>query len=43
MQEDLQYRKKLGEEAETKLLVPMIMMMGIVMLLVMIPAFGSFE
>lgn len=41
--ENLQYRKKLGEEAETKLLVPMIMMMGIVMLLVMIPAFSSFE
>ncbi len=43
MQENLQFRKKLGEEAETKLLVPMIMMMGIVMLLVMIPAFTSFE
>lgn len=43
MQENLQYRKKIGEEAETKLLVPMIMMLGIVMLLVMMPAFASFE
>lgn len=42
MQENLQFRKKIGEEAETKLLVPMIMMMGIVMLLVMLPAFTSF-
>lgn len=41
--DDLHYRKKLGEEAETKLLVPMIMMMAIVMLLVMIPAFSSLE
>ena len=43
MQEKLQLRKKMGEEAETKLLVPMIMLMGIVMLLVMLPAFTSFE
>ena len=43
MAEDLQFRKKLGEEAETKLLIPMIMMLGIVMLLVMIPAFTAFE
>lgn len=40
--ENLQYRKKLGEEAQTKLLVPMIIMMAIVMLLVMIPAFSTF-
>lgn len=40
--ENLQYRKKLGEEAQTKLLLPMIIMMAIVMLLVMIPAFSSF-
>lgn len=40
--ENLHYRKKLGEEAQTKLLVPMIMMMAIVMLLVMLPAFSSF-
>lgn len=43
MLEDLQFRKKIGEEAETKLLIPMIMMLGIVMLLVMIPAFTAFE
>lgn len=43
LEEELHYRKKLGEEAETKLLVPMIMMMAIVMLLVMIPAFSSLE
>ena len=41
-EENLQYRKKLGEEAQTKLLVPMVMMMAIVMLLVMVPAFSSF-
>lgn len=43
MEEDLQFRKKIGEEAETKLLVPMIMLLGMVMLLVMIPAFTAFE
>lgn len=43
MQEDLQFRKKIGEEAETKLLIPMVMMLGIVMLLVMLPAFSSLE
>lgn len=43
MLENLQFRKKLGEEAETKLLVPMIMMLAIVMLLVMLPAFTAFE
>lgn len=36
------YRKKAGEEASTKLLVPMVMLLGIVMVLVMIPAFSSF-
>lgn len=40
--ENLQYRKKIGEEAQTKLLVPMVIMMAIVMLLVMIPAFSTF-
>lgn len=42
MEENLQFRKKMGEEAETKLLVPMIMMLGMVMVLVMLPAFTSF-
>lgn len=43
MQEDLQFRKKIGEEAETKLLIPMVMMLGIVMIMVMLPAFSAFE
>jgi hypothetical protein len=42
LEEDLQKRRKIGEEAGTKLLIPMIMMLGVVMLLVMIPAFSSF-
>lgn len=33
---------KLGEEAGTKLLFPMLLMMGIVMVLIMVPAFLSF-
>lgn len=37
-----QARKK-GEEAGTKLLLPMMMMLGIVMVLVMVPAFLSFS
>lgn len=40
--EDMQLRKKQGEEAQTKLLAPMVMMMAIVMLLVMVPAFAGF-
>lgn len=43
MQEDLQFRKKIGEEAETKLLIPMVMMLGVVMIMVMLPAFSAFE
>lgn len=42
LQEDLNLRRKKGEEAGTRLLVPMIMMMAVVMVLVMIPAFQSF-
>lgn len=42
LQEDLNLRRKKGEEAGTRLLVPMIMMMAIVMVLVMVPAFQSF-
>ncbi|MDR0949011.1 MAG: hypothetical protein LBM69_05810 [Lachnospiraceae bacterium] len=41
MEERFHRRTKLGEEATTKLLLPMMMMLGIVMLLVMIPAFTS--
>ncbi|MCM1120256.1 MAG: type II secretion system F family protein [bacterium] len=42
LQEELNLRRRKGEEAGTRLLVPMIMMMAIVMVLVMIPAFQSF-
>ncbi len=35
--------RKLGEEAGTKLLIPMIMMLAIVMIIVLIPAFTSFS
>lgn len=39
--ERLQHSRRLGEEAVTKLLIPMIMMLAIVMLLIMVPAFSS--
>ena len=39
--ENIHIRKRMGEEAQTKLLMPMVMMMAIVMLLVMVPAFSS--
>ncbi len=42
-EEGLRFRKKRGEEAETKLLFPMMIMMAIVMLLIMIPAFSGME
>ncbi|MGN0160056.1 MAG: type II secretion system F family protein [Lachnospiraceae bacterium] len=35
--------RKMGEEAGTKLLIPMIIMLAIVMVIVMIPAFTSFQ
>lgn len=35
--------KKLGEEAGTKLMIPMISMLAIVMLIVLVPAFTSFH
>ena len=40
--ENLHMKRKMGEEAQTKLLIPMILMMTIVMLLVILPAFSSF-
>ncbi len=43
MEEGLRFQKKRGEEAETKLLFPMIMMMAIVMLLIMVPAFSGMD
>ena len=36
----IQNGKRLGEEAETKLLIPMVMMLAAVMLMIMIPAFS---
>lgn len=37
------YAKKLGEEASTKMLVPMMIMFGIVVAIIMVPAFTSFQ
>lgn len=39
--EQIQMSRKLGEEASTKLLLPMVMMLGVVMVIVMLPAFSS--
>lgn len=43
MEEGLRFQKKRGEEAETKLLLPMIIMMALVMLLIMVPAFSGMD
>lgn len=40
--EQFNMKKQAGEEAATKLLIPMMMMLGIVMVLIMIPAFSAF-
>lgn len=40
-QERLQESRKMGEEAGTKLLVPMMLMLGVVMVMIMIPAFSN--
>ena len=40
-EEKLQNCKRLGEEAGTKLLVPMVLMLVVVMVMIMIPAFSS--
>jgi len=39
--EQLQNSRKLGEEATTKLLLPMVLMLLVVMLMIMLPAFSS--
>ncbi len=39
--ERLQQSRKLGEEAGTKLLIPMVMMLGVIMVMIMIPAFSE--
>ncbi|MBR1478553.1 MAG: type II secretion system F family protein [Lachnospiraceae bacterium] len=41
MEEKLQSARKLGEEANTKLLLPMVMMLLVVMVMIMLPAFSS--
>ena len=40
-EEQLQQGRKLGEEAGTKLLVPMVLMLAVVMVVIMIPAFSN--
>ena len=40
-EESVRHARKLGEESGTKLLIPMVAMLGIVMVMIMIPAFGS--
>lgn len=39
--ERLQQSRKLGEEAGTKLLIPMVMMLAVVMVMIMVPAFAG--
>ena len=41
--ERLQQSKKLGEEAGTKLLLPMFLMLAIVLVIVIVPAFLSVQ
>ena len=36
------YAKKLGEEAGTRLLFPLLMMLGVVMIMIVVPAFLEF-
>lgn len=40
-EERLQQGRKLGEEAGTKLLVPMVLMLAVVMAVIMVPAFAN--
>ena len=42
LREQLHRCRRIGEEASTKLLVPMVMMLGVVMVMIMVPAFGHF-
>ncbi len=41
-QEQINRLRQRGEMASTKLLVPMVMMLGIIMIMIMLPAFGGF-
>ena len=40
-EEQLQQGRRMGEEAGTKLLVPMVMMLAVVMVMIMVPAFSA--
>lgn len=40
-EERLQQSRRLGEEAGTKLLIPMVMMLAVIMVMIMIPAFSG--
>lgn len=40
-EERLQQSRKLGEEAGTKLMIPMVMMLAVIMVMIMIPAFSE--
>lgn len=40
-EERLMQSKRLGEEAGTKLLLPMVLMLGVVMVMIMVPAFST--
>ena len=42
LKEQINQSRRIGEEVSTRLLIPMVMMLGIVMVMIMIPAFGSF-
>ncbi len=41
-QERMDHARKSGEEAGTKLLFPMVMLLAVVMVVIMIPAYMSF-
>lgn len=40
-EERLMHSRRLGEEAGTKLLVPMVLMLAVVMVMIMVPAFST--
>ena len=42
-EEGMRFQKKRGEEAETKLLLPMMISMALVMILIMVPAFSGMD
>ena len=42
LREKMNQCRRAGEEASTKLLIPMVMILGIIMVIIMVPAFGSF-